>query len=206
MLDLTTRNLAGLLGLGVAAWWTATRPPSDHESASERVDSPDGGDRAGVELLSAHFTLNELTTTSTGIANEPDLVIVDALRSFVRDVLEPMRVALGGPIIVTSGFRSPAVNSAVGGVWNSRHLLGRAADIRTPPQFASSISFALWIESSGIPFTFLQSYHPERGGHVHIDYLPSRPERSVFYALATGKSTSDRAAAIGEYADQGRAV
>lgn len=206
------RGIAALLGLGVAAWWTSGRPPRDRESGAEQNDTPEGGDRYSGELLSSHFTLNEMTVTSTGLSNTPDAATVEALRAFVRDVLQPLRTALGSPIVVTSGYRSPAVNSAVGGVSSSRHMLGRAADLAVPEKFASSLAFAQWIESTGVPFTFLQSYHPGRSrlagsrGWVHIDYLPSRPERAVWYALRAGGSSQDRTLAIGEYADEGRAV
>lgn len=52
------------------------------------------------------------------------------LRRLCELVLEPIRAAWGGPIVVVSGYRSPAYNRAVGGAAKSRHVTGEAADIR----------------------------------------------------------------------------
>ena len=78
--------------------------------------------------LSEHFTLRELTKTKTGISNVPNEEQVENLK---RNGNEEMRNEVGEyPIIINSGFRSPAVNKAVGGVSTSNHLTGCAADIR----------------------------------------------------------------------------
>lgn len=53
------------------------------------------------------------------------------LRALVENVLDPLRLRYGKPIKVNSGFRNAAVNKAVGGVGNSQHLRGEAADIDT---------------------------------------------------------------------------
>jgi len=53
------------------------------------------------------------------------------LTSLVTVVLEPLREAYGKPIYVTSGYRCPKHNAAVGGVKNSQHMAGEAADIHT---------------------------------------------------------------------------
>lgn len=83
--------------------------------------------------LSAHFTLGELVDSPTarkrGIDNTPTEEVVERLRAVVLEVLEPARIALGMPIRVTSGYRSPALNSAVGGAKSSQHMLGEAVDI-----------------------------------------------------------------------------
>lgn len=82
--------------------------------------------------LSKNFTLAELSKSETalrrGIDNTPTLTVIDNLQILVDNVLQPLRTALG-PVIVTSGYRSPAVNVAVGGSPTSDHCLGMAADI-----------------------------------------------------------------------------
>ena len=54
-----------------------------------------------------------------------------ALKALVEKILDPLREAWGRPIFVNSGYRSPALNKAVGGVATSHHLRGMAADITT---------------------------------------------------------------------------
>lgn len=82
-----------------------------------------------------HFTIRELTNSATatrlGIDNTPTPQAIDAMHRLINDVLEPARTQLGIPIYVNSGYRSPALNAAVGGVKRSYHLLGRAADLTT---------------------------------------------------------------------------
>ena len=86
--------------------------------------------------LSEHMTLAELTKTNTGIENVPNEAQVENLKRVCR-WLERLRKRWNDkygdgddPIIINSGFRSAAVNKAVGGVPTSNHLTGCAADIR----------------------------------------------------------------------------
>lgn len=85
--------------------------------------------------LTSHFTLEELPHSATairvGIDNSPSAAIIDRLSHLATDVLQPLREAWGKPIIISSGYRCPTLNKAVGGVANSQHLLGEAADIHT---------------------------------------------------------------------------
>lgn len=85
--------------------------------------------------LSEHFTYEELTSSATakrlGLCNAPDAKSLDNLKRLCEDVLEPLRMKWGRPIIVTSGYRSPTLNKLVGGAKNSDHRFGSAADIRT---------------------------------------------------------------------------
>ena len=82
-----------------------------------------------------YFTLRELTKSPTAdrlkIDNTPDEKTKKNLIELVDTVLDPLRESYGHPIIVTSGYRCPKLNSAVGGVKNSQHVLGQAADIRS---------------------------------------------------------------------------
>lgn len=80
-----------------------------------------------------HFTLDELCASDTakakGIINKPDVQQIINLVYLGAYVLEPLRVALGEPIKISSGFRCQALNKAVGGVTNSQHCKGQAADL-----------------------------------------------------------------------------
>lgn len=86
--------------------------------------------------LSEHFELAEFLVSETaarrGIANEPSPEVIENLRRLCQSVLEPLRAKLGRPVVITSGYRSLALNIAVGGNNSSLHMLGRAADIIMP--------------------------------------------------------------------------
>lgn len=97
--------------------------------------------------LTEHFTLEEMTRSETakrhGFRNVPNPDELYNLRVLCEKVLEPARTKLCRPLVVTSGFRTKAVNELVGGVANSYHLNGQAADIRVISKHeADEIAFA----------------------------------------------------------------
>jgi zinc D-Ala-D-Ala carboxypeptidase len=85
--------------------------------------------------LSTHFTLAEFTTSQTaarrGIDNTPPPEVMAALHRTALG-LEMVRALIQAPIQITSGYRSPALNKAVGGSARSQHTRGEAADIVAP--------------------------------------------------------------------------
>lgn len=85
--------------------------------------------------LTSHFTLAELTASNTakarGIDNTPPPELFPRLLA-TAEMLERIRTVLGVPVIITSGYRSPRLNLAVGGVTSSDHTSGQAADIVAP--------------------------------------------------------------------------
>ncbi len=80
-----------------------------------------------------YFTLLELTRSHTAslraMDNNPPNDVVYNLEWLCSQALDPLREAIGSPIIVSSGYRCPELNNAVGGSPTSYHLLGLAADI-----------------------------------------------------------------------------
>lgn len=83
--------------------------------------------------LTQHFTLEELSHSdyadAHGIKNYPGQQAQQNLMMLCVLILEPLRIAIGKPIKINSAFRCKAVNTGVGGVSTSHHLLGLAADI-----------------------------------------------------------------------------
>lgn len=77
--------------------------------------------------LTAHFSLEELTRTDTGLENDPGPSMAGNMLR-LAETLEQVRELLGVPMRINSGYRSAAVNSRVGGVRTSAHLFARAAD------------------------------------------------------------------------------
>lgn len=86
--------------------------------------------------LSKDFSLAELIEAGSarrlGLDEQfnPPLDVVSNLQQLAKNILQPLREAVGHEIKVTSGYRSPKVNKAVGGSKTSDHLQGRAADIQ----------------------------------------------------------------------------
>ena len=121
--------------------------------------------------LSNHFTLAEFLNVEKYPDNKPTLQVVANLTHGCLMLLEPAREAIGCPIIVTSGFRNPRVNTLVGGVKNSQHLLGQAADIRPqdPHQFHRLVSFLRSCEYTDQLLT--------ASNWLHISWSPFTPPR-----------------------------
>jgi hypothetical protein len=92
--------------------------------------------------LSPHFVLREFLNVGKYPDNKPTLQDVANMTYGCIMLLEPARLEVG-PIIINSGFRNSRVNRLVGGVTNSQHLVGQAADIRPkdPAQFQRLVDF-----------------------------------------------------------------
>jgi zinc D-Ala-D-Ala carboxypeptidase len=111
-------------------------------------------------MLSEHFSLEEMVFSQTasrlGIDNTPPPEAVAALYDLAA-CLEEVRVLLGTPIIISSGYRSPELNRAVGGSTSSAHILGMAADFVSPPR--TPLDICRLIEGSEIGFDQLIHEH-----------------------------------------------
>ena len=102
--------------------------------------------------LSKNFTLQEFIRSNTaermGIDNVPkDEAVIENMRALCLEVLQPLRDYVGAPIHINSGYRCKALNEAVGGVKNSQHCVGEAADIRIA-SLEQGREWATWIEDN----------------------------------------------------------
>jgi len=135
------------------------------------------------------FTWAELTRTGTGLPNEPDAGHRTNLTVLVQVVLDPLREHLGKPVRVTSGYRSPAVNTKIGGSKTSAHLTGEAVDIKVDGLDAHGIVEALRLVAPAGGWDQVIAYAPSRGGHVHIGIKAGawpRHRKQVLWAPASG--------------------
>ena len=82
--------------------------------------------------LTNNFTLEELTRAVDSVDNTPGIAVQTNLVSLATYVLQPLRDAVGKPIVVHCGYRCPDYNRMIGGDPNSEHLYGLAADIDIP--------------------------------------------------------------------------
>lgn len=126
-----------------------------------------------------YFTFGEFERSATATRFAIDNTIPEPAKkniaALVDTVLDPLREAWGKPIIVTSGYRCPELNKAVGGVPSSMHLEGRAADITTGNVVDNRRLWQL-VQDLKLPFFELigQKYDFQ---WLHISYNPSRPQR-----------------------------
>ena len=81
-----------------------------------------------IKYFSLSEFLNSATAKRLGIDNTPTFEVVDNLNK-LADYLDVIREKVGKPILISSGFRCPVLNKAVGGVYNSQHQKGLAADL-----------------------------------------------------------------------------
>nr|WP_229265400.1 D-Ala-D-Ala carboxypeptidase family metallohydrolase [Duganella sp. 1224] len=132
--------------------------------------------------MTEHFTLDELTASQIAarrrIDNTAGPAVVENLRR-VAAVLEQVRAAVGRPITVSSGYRCPALNTAVGGARDSAHLQGLAADINVSGMAPKDL--ARTIIAAGIQFDQLIY----EGTWVHIGLAAGKLRGQVLTATFT---------------------
>ena len=134
--------------------------------------------------LSQHFTLGELCKTSvkTADGNIPSRVNIENLKrvcswlEMLRDEYNRRYGKGNAPIIINSGYRSPAVNKAVGGVATSNHLTGCAVDIRVA-DMKQLLRYAVILldisDDSGEPFDELLIERNSKGTYwLHFAVRP----------------------------------
>ena len=136
--------------------------------------------------LSRNFTLAEMTRSDEaerrGISNTPFDSHMPALTATALG-LEQVRAMLGGrPVRVHSGYRSPALNAAVGGVANSDHALGWAADITVDGYSAYQVASAT-AESF---LAFDQVIFEKSRGVVHVSFHPRLRREALTQAQGAG--------------------
>lgn len=122
-----------------------------------------------------HFTMEELyasaTATAKGINNKPSVQQMINLVYLCAFVLEPLRVAMGEPIKIGSGFRCQALNKAVGGVYNSQHMKGQAADLCIDGDRQKGRKWFNYIRDH-LPFDQLIWEHNSKGTYwVHVSFV-----------------------------------
>ena len=121
--------------------------------------------------ITEHFTVEEFERSSTadrlGIANRVPAALLPNLRTLCEVVLEPLRAYAGKPIVISSGYRCPALNRAVGGASQSQHLRGEAADLHLP-SIAEGRAWFRWLMDN-TTFDQLIWEHDGRGTHwIHV--------------------------------------
>lgn len=143
--------------------------------------------------LAKNFSVAELSkseaATRQGLDNTPSMVVIDNLQQLTDNILQPIRDKFGA-VVVTSGYRSPAVNKAIGGSTTSDHCKGYAADFEVLGM--DNKELALWIKDN-LKFTqlILEFYHkgvPD-SGWVHVSYNKDNLKNEALTAVKVGGKT-----------------
>ena len=136
-------------------------------------------------MLSKYFSLEELThsdeATRKHIDNTPSAEIVENLRETAM-AADRVREFLGHPILVSSGYRSPKLNAAIGGSKTSSHMQGFAMDTKCPA-FGTPRQVFEALKTSGLFFDQLILEFPDSpsGGWVHIGFAPEMRNEKLVY-------------------------
>lgn len=122
-----------------------------------------------------YFTLPELLASETAlyskIPNLPTFAEVENLNTLIVSILDPVRSVYGSPIKVTSGYRCTRLNEAVGGVKNSQHLSGLAADLI--PVDGDLERLKQTIITTGVPFDQLIEEQSGKTKWIHVSIAPT---------------------------------
>ena len=139
----------------------------------------------------SYFTIEELcrstTATAQGIDNTPSETAKKNMQRLITTILDPIRERYGGPITVSSGYRSEKLNKAVGGVSNSYHMKGLAADLvgahRSDEERKAIFRAALAV--GGYDQLILEQTKDGKTKWVHVGLREESPRKQL-YAIVKG--------------------
>lgn len=146
--------------------------------------------------LTNHFQLSEFTRSGTasrhGINNSlnPDnpqhAEIIANIQALCTGVLEPLRQHIGKPLVISSGYRCPQVNTLVGGVKNSQHMKGEAADLRIP-SLTEGRKWMEWIVDNTSFDQCIMEHSKNKDGStshwIHVSYSRKHNRQYVISSL-----------------------
>jgi len=143
--------------------------------------------------LSKNFSMTEFTKSQTalreGIDNTPQGEHLDSAKALFENVVQRVRDNFGTTVI-NSGYRSPALNKAVGGSATSQHCKGEAADIECPG--VANAEVAQWIvDNCDFDQVILEFYTPgiPDSGWVHVSYKTADNRKSILTAMKENGKT-----------------
>ena len=145
--------------------------------------------------LSEHFNLKEFTKSETAIRkridNTPNSVHATNLKAVCEKILEPVRNHFQKPVRINSGYRGPALNSAVGGSSKSQHCNGEAVDFEIDG--LANPELAKWVAANcEFDQIILEFYAPKEGpnsGWVHASYSAGKNRKQKLTAVTENGKT-----------------
>ena len=141
--------------------------------------------------LSKHFTLAEMTFSPTaikkGIDNTPNSQAIRNLEALCKNILEPLRAYIGGPIKVSSGYRSEVLNSLIGGSKSSQHRFGQAVDFDLGDRCAEAFKFIREnLDYDQIIWEFGNDKQPD---WIHVSFSTKSNRKNALRAIRSNGRT-----------------
>ena len=139
--------------------------------------------------LSKNFVLSEITRSNTakrlGIDNEPTKKDLENIQRLITNILQPLRNHLG-PIRISSGYRSPSLNRAIGGSNRSQHSKAEALDLQfwSEGKMNNKVIYD-WILDSGLEFD--QMINEFDFSWIHISLKKNSNRKQVLEAYKDGE-------------------
>ncbi|MCQ2246370.1 MAG: D-Ala-D-Ala carboxypeptidase family metallohydrolase [Bacteroidaceae bacterium] len=123
--------------------------------------------------LTKNFKLEEFAKSETaqkrGIDNSIPAALIPNITALCENVLQPLRDAVGVPVKISSGYRCPALNKAVGGSANSQHMKGEAADIVIPDK-KTGLKWFEWMRTHLTYNQLIWETNSRGGSWIHVGY------------------------------------
>ena len=134
-------------------------------------------------MISKHISEKEgvysITATRRGIDNIPNIEQLSNMRLLAEEIFEPLRAYVGGPIKINSFFRSPDLNTAIGGSSKSQHCKGQAIDIDDTFGNMTNAEMYHWIKDN-LDFDQMiwEFGDDDNPNWVHISYVSEKDNRN----------------------------
>ena len=136
-----------------------------------------------MNKISQHITYTEAIYSNTakrrGIDNTPSPSQVETMKITADKIFEPLRSWVGGPIKVTSMFRSPDLNTAIGGSKTSQHMKGQAMDLDDVYGYKTNAEMYHWIKENlnfdQLIWEFGTDVNPN---WIHVSYVNDEDNRN----------------------------
>lgn len=134
--------------------------------------------------LTRNISLEELTTSQTAtrlkINNTPTPEIIENLKVVAAQV-QKVRDHFGKPLIISSGYRSEKLNSAIGGARNSQHTKGEAIDIQSTNGYTNADIFNYIKNNLDFDQLIWEYGTRKEPKWVHISYRKSGNRKQILY-------------------------
>ena len=149
-----------------------------------------------MEKISKHVSYKEATFSQTAtrrdIDNTPSEEVLKRMQAVAENIFEPLRAHVGGPIKINSFYRSPLLNTAIGGAKSSQHTRGEAIDIDdTLGNMSNKDMFTFIKDELDFDQIIWEFGDDENPAWVHVSYVsPENNRRRILKASkVNGKTT-----------------